>query len=131
MRHFITMHISAKWDVRVSLVEVKPSMQQLVTCCVFLCQTEDATGLAIFYPFNISVLDKVMKKAIPEMNPSLPKTPVSISNSFLFTLALTMFFLDTVEVSPLQLLYISKTRKTFRRKRHYSRPIFDFFCDIR
>ena len=93
------MRIIAKWDVQVSLVEVKPSMQQLGTYCVFLCQTEDATGLTIFYLFNISVLKKAMKKAIPEMNPSLPKTPVSISNSFLFTLALTMFFLDTVAMS--------------------------------
>ena len=39
-----------------------------------------------------------MTNQTSEMDPACPKTPIGISNLILFTLALTMFFLDTVEV---------------------------------
>ena len=45
---------------------------------------------------NISVFELAVTKPISKMNPPYLKTPISISNSLLFTLALTMYFLDTV-----------------------------------
>ena len=47
---------------------------------------------------NTSVFELAMTKPISEMNPPYLKTLISISNSLLFTLVLTMYFLDTVEL---------------------------------
>ena len=63
----------------------------------FLCLTKDATGHVIFYMGNISVLEQAMTQPISEMNLPYLKTPISICNSLLFTLVLTMYFLDPEE----------------------------------
>ena len=57
-----------------------------------------ATGHARFYLANISALKQNMANLTSKMDPACPKTPIGISNSILFTLALTMFCLDTVEL---------------------------------
>ena len=57
-----------------------------------------AIGHARFYLANISTLKQNIANLTSEMDPAWPKTLIGISNSILFTLALTMFCPDTVEL---------------------------------
>ena len=64
-----------------------------------LCMLPHAAGHARFYQVNISALEHNTTILITKMNCVCLKTPIMISNSILFTLALTRFFKNRVELA--------------------------------